>query len=237
METAAYFILILSILLQIAATVLALRLVWITEKIGAWVLVAVGITLMTARRGHTLYTIASPGVWLPPWPPKSSPLISSTFLLLGLTLIGPLFLGLKRRSDESLMQSEEKYRLLAMTVPAVVFKGYIDGTLDLFDDKVNEVVGYEKELFNSRRLKWTDLILPEDQEEAKAAFLKALQGNRFYVREYRVKSKDGQARLDSGAQSDRFKRARAKSITSAGSFLILPIAGWPRRPCEIPKRN
>lgn len=190
MENLTYLILILSILVQITATILALRLVWITEKISAWVLVASGITLMTARRGHTLYHSLTQGL-APNLTTEIIALISSSLLLIGLSLIGPLFRGIKRRSDESIMQSEEKYRLLAMTVPAVVFRGNIDGTLELFDDKVNEVVGYEKELFNSRRLKWTDLIVPEDQDAAKAAFIQALRGNKFYVREYRVKAKDG----------------------------------------------
>ena len=178
METIAYPILILSMLVQITATVLALRLVWTTGKIWAWLFVATGITLMAARRGFTLYHCVTQGL-----PPTVSTeiiaLISSSFLLLGLSLIGPLFVGLKRRSEESLMQSEEKYRLLAKTAPAVVFQGYIDGTIDLFDDKMTEIVGYDKELFISRKLKWTDLIFPQDQEAAKTAFIQALKGNGF----------------------------------------------------------
>ena len=65
-------------------------------------------------------------------------------------MIGPLFVGFKRLSEENLMQSEGKYRLLAKTAPAIVFRGYIDGTMELFDDKVKELLGYDKELFNSR---------------------------------------------------------------------------------------
>ena len=62
METLAYPILILSILVQITATILALRLVWTTGKIGAWLFVASGITLMTARRGSTLYHCITQGL-------------------------------------------------------------------------------------------------------------------------------------------------------------------------------
>jgi diguanylate cyclase (GGDEF)-like protein/PAS domain S-box-containing protein len=190
MENLSYAILILSILVQIAATILAVRLVWITNKIGAWAFVAMGITLMAFRRGSTLYHCITQGL-TPDLSTEIIALISSGFLLLGLSLIGPLFLGLKRRSEKLLMLSEEKYRLLANTVPAVVFRGYVDGSVDLFDDKVEEMVGYDKELFNSRQLKWTDLICPEDQETAKAAFIQALKGKGIYVREYRVKSKEG----------------------------------------------
>jgi diguanylate cyclase (GGDEF)-like protein/PAS domain S-box-containing protein len=189
MENLSYSILILSILAQIAAIILSLRLVWITKKFWSWVLVALGITLMTARRGSTLYYCIAQGL-TPNLTTEVIALISSSFLLLGLSLIGPLFLGLMRRTDELLMLGEEKYRLLANTVPAVVFRGYVDGSVDLFDDKIEEMVGYDKELFISRQLKWTDLICPEDQETAKVAFIQALKGKGCYVREYRVKSKE-----------------------------------------------
>lgn len=190
MATLAYLILILSILLQVAATVLALRLVWISEKLWAWILVAAAITLMTFRRGSTLYNCITTGL-APILSPEIIALIISILLVGGLYLIGPLFQGIKRRADESLRQSEEKYRLLAATVPALVYRGYSDGALELFDDKVVEMVGYDKEIFNSRRLKWTDLIYPGDLGSARAVLLQALKGNRFFVREYRVKHKDG----------------------------------------------
>jgi diguanylate cyclase (GGDEF)-like protein/PAS domain S-box-containing protein len=189
METIAYLVLILSVLLQVGATILALRLVWTTGKIWAWVFVAAGITLMTGRRGSTLYHCFIQGL-APPMSTEIIALISSGFLLLGLSLIGPLFRGIKRRADESITQCEMKYQLLAKTAPAVVFQGYMDGTIDLFDDKVKEIAGYDKELFNARKLKWTDLIFPEDQDAAKETFIQALKSNGFYVREYRLKSKD-----------------------------------------------
>ena len=37
-----------------------------------------------------------------------------------------------------------------------------DWSIDFFDDKIEDVTGYRKEEFDSRRLKWCDLILPED---------------------------------------------------------------------------
>lgn len=192
MGTSAYLILIFSILLQVAAAVLALRLVWISDKIVAWIFVAGGITLMAARRSATLYDWLTQGPMFTPavLATEIFGLISSGFLLLGLALIGPLFLGLQRRSEERLMESEEKYRLLTGTIPAVVFRGYRDGAVEFFDDKVAEVVGYEKEAFNTRGLKWTDLIYPEDLEPAKALLRQALKTNGFYVREYRVRHQD-----------------------------------------------
>jgi diguanylate cyclase (GGDEF)-like protein/PAS domain S-box-containing protein len=52
------------------------------------------------------------------------------------------------------------------------------------------MVGYEKEVFNSGHLKWTDLIYQEDLEPGKAILLHALRTKGFYVREYRVRHRD-----------------------------------------------
>ncbi|HLD46575.1 MAG TPA: PAS domain S-box protein, partial [Desulfobaccales bacterium] len=59
-------------------------------------------------------------------------------------------------------ESEAKYRLLVNQIPAVVFKGYQDWSVDFFDRKIETLTGYPKEEFDSRHLKWCDLILPED---------------------------------------------------------------------------
>jgi len=47
-------------------------------------------------------------------------------------------------------------------VPAVVFKSYMDWTIDFFDDKIEKLTGYKKEDFDSRRIKWSDLIFKGD---------------------------------------------------------------------------
>lgn len=96
----------------------------------------------------------------------------------------------RNQAQEALRDNEQKYRLLAATVPAVVFRGYSDGAVEFFDDKVAELVGYEKEDFNTGRLKWTDLIYQEDLEPAKAILRHALRTKGVYVREYRIRHRD-----------------------------------------------
>ncbi|MBI4794745.1 MAG: response regulator [Deltaproteobacteria bacterium] len=98
----------------------------------------------------------------------------------------------RRQSEEDLRKSEEKYRLLVNQIPAVVYKGYRDWSLDCFDCKIEEITGYSQEDFNSRRVTWRDLIFPEDVEQAKELFLEARKTNNFYVTEYRIKNKIGQ---------------------------------------------
>jgi PAS domain S-box-containing protein len=98
----------------------------------------------------------------------------------------------KMRSEQALKQSERNYRLLINNIPNIVFKGYADGSVEFFDDKIEKLTGYPKELFLTRRLKWTDLIVEEDRQMAQAKLIEALRGNRQYFREYRIRKKNGE---------------------------------------------
>jgi PAS domain S-box-containing protein len=98
----------------------------------------------------------------------------------------------KKRSEQALRESERNYRLLINTIPNIVFKGYPDGSIDFFDDKIEQLTGYPRELFLSRRLKWTDLIADEDRAMARERYLGALKGDKQYIREYRIRKSTGE---------------------------------------------
>ncbi|MBI5238582.1 MAG: PAS domain-containing protein, partial [Deltaproteobacteria bacterium] len=100
----------------------------------------------------------------------------------------------RKQMEEALRRSEEKYRLLVNQIPAMVFKGYADWSVEFFDDKIETLTGYKKEDFHCRRLKWCDVILPEDLDYATKVFLDALKSDGSYVREHRVLRKDGEIR-------------------------------------------
>jgi two-component system sensor histidine kinase UhpB len=100
----------------------------------------------------------------------------------------------RRQAERVLKESEEKYRLLVNQIPAVVYQGYVDWSIDFFDRKVEPLTGYYKEEFDCRKVKWADLILPEDLAEARGIFITALKGDKSFVREYRLKRKDGEVR-------------------------------------------
>jgi PAS domain S-box-containing protein len=187
-----YPIVIISVVIQFVAAALALRLCWITEKITAWVLIALAISFMALRRCFTLYEWTSRGIPLQPLDITTEMvgLVISALMLAGVAFIAPLFLVIKQ-SEKKVKQSEEKCRFLVANIPAVVFMGYRDGTVDFLDSKVTEVTGYPKESFDSRALKWPDIVAKEDVEEAKNAIIHALKAERSYVREYRIRHKDG----------------------------------------------
>jgi PAS domain S-box-containing protein len=106
-------------------------------------------------------------------------------------------LELARKEEErqealaALQRSEENYRMLVNNLPGVVFKGYLDWSIDFYDNKIEELTGYKREDFDSRRLKWCDVILPEDLQKVKNRFIKALKTNKLYKREYRIRTPKG----------------------------------------------
>jgi len=79
--------------------------------------------------------------------------------------------------------STESYQRVA------AYKGYKNGFADFYGYQIEAITGYSKEELKS--IKWVDLICDEDKASAKEAFVKALKGNKVYVREYRVRTKQG----------------------------------------------
>jgi len=98
----------------------------------------------------------------------------------------------RKRVEEELRQSETRYRHLINSIPSIVYRGYQDWSVDFMDEKVELLTGFSMEEFNSRKKKWSDLVVESDFEIAKRAFVQALKTNKFYVREYRIETKFGE---------------------------------------------
>lgn len=72
----------------------------------------------------------------------------------------------------------------------VAFRGHKDGTVEFFSDHIEIMTGYTKEDFNSKRLKWTDIVLSEYKDAIKKAFIKALKTDKTYMREYKIRGRN-----------------------------------------------
>jgi PAS domain S-box-containing protein len=90
----------------------------------------------------------------------------------------------------TLMERHDDFTLLINNIPAVVFKGYVDGSVDFFDQKIEAMTGYPRNEFESRQRKWTDLVLEEDFDAVKQAFVQGLKTDKSYVREYRIRNRE-----------------------------------------------
>jgi PAS domain S-box-containing protein len=97
-----------------------------------------------------------------------------------------------RQVDGALAESEMKCRLLLTNLPSIVYRGFKDWSVEFTDNKVEAITGYSPEEFNSKKMKWSDIILKEDIESAKESFIGALKTDDSYVREYRVKTSAGE---------------------------------------------
>ena len=124
----------------------------------------------------------------------------------------------RRRAEAALKESANQYRLLVKQIPAVVFKGYQDWSVDFFDRKIEKLTGYLKEEFDSRQLKWCDLVHPEDLDMFRGVFKQALKTDKSYVREYRIRKKDGEI-VWIQARGQIFCDAPVRLIMSAGYSL------------------
>jgi PAS domain S-box-containing protein/putative nucleotidyltransferase with HDIG domain len=64
--------------------------------------------------------------------------------------------------------------------------------MDFFDQKIEALTGYSPEDFNTRKLKWIDLILPDDLPDGKRKFIESMKLDKSCEWEYRIRKKDGE---------------------------------------------
>jgi len=133
------FILILSILLQFTAAFLALRLVWVTKRTPAWVLIALAICLMALRRGLTLYQLL---FYEAPTPLDQTTelvaLTTSILMVVGIARIGPLFLSMK--SSEEVLR-----RQMMQTCMDGIIANDLKGYIFIFNETAAKIFGYQPE--------------------------------------------------------------------------------------------
>ncbi len=142
----------LAVLFQFIAALSALRLIPLTGKKAAWLLIAVAIALMTARRFESLVNLLVPGVHREPDVSfEVTGLVISIFMMAGISLIRPVFEELaSSRKDLATMNeelsklSEEQKTLIARLQDALANVKTLRGLLPICASckKVRDDKGY-----------------------------------------------------------------------------------------------
>lgn len=183
-------ILLVSVLLQVAAAILALRLIRITGNLRSFVLIATAILLMTIRRAITLYRLVSGDVSLPPdLVAELVALATSALLLIGIALIAPIFFSIKG-SEETLRASEARYRGMVEAFPDAVVVVDHDGLITMANQQAVNQYGCvsEEDLVGRDAF---EMIVTEDQPHEIQLLQDNLEFGRIMNIEYPLVKKDG----------------------------------------------
>jgi len=95
----------------------------------------------------------------------------------------------RRLAEEALRQSEEQHRLLAETVPQIVWMARPDGSIEYFNGRWAEYTGAVLEA--TLGWGWLDVIHPDDRPRALEVWDRALRAGEPYEVEYRLRHHDG----------------------------------------------
>jgi|GEM_PF-722568 len=96
----------------------------------------------------------------------------------------------RKAVENSLRESEERFRELAELMPEVIFEMEMDGRLTFANRKAYDRFGYSKEELQ-QGLNAFDLMVPEDKDRAILNHSRIIAGENLGLNEYRARRKDG----------------------------------------------
>jgi len=190
MSLVVIIVLLASILLQVAAALLVLRLTRITENIRSSILIATAILLMTIRRAVTLYRLASGDVSLQPdLAAELVALVTSALMIVCIVWIAPLLLSIKG-SEEALRASEARYRGVVEAFPDAVVVVDLDGQITMANQQaVNQYGCVSEEDLVGRDV--FEMIVTEGQQHEIQILQDNLEFGKIMNIEYPLVKKDG----------------------------------------------
>jgi PAS domain S-box-containing protein len=97
----------------------------------------------------------------------------------------------KLHEEEALQGSLERLKLVVNNLPVALGRLHQDGTVDFLENKIEELTGFSPKEFAPGGRPFSEVIVEEDQEQVRKAFIHALDTGHTYVRQYRVRAKDG----------------------------------------------
>jgi PAS domain S-box-containing protein len=107
----------MTIVLQLMAAVLALRLIWITAQRTGWVVLALALILLALQRGLLFQQVAVGEVPLPPLISAVLGLGIAVCLVVGMAWIAPLFVLLRHAGEAEIQKQRAEYEMIFHAVP------------------------------------------------------------------------------------------------------------------------
>jgi diguanylate cyclase (GGDEF)-like protein/PAS domain S-box-containing protein len=182
----------ISMIAQLAAAFMALRIIANDRRNWGWIAVAGAVFTMFIERVLAAYYVVYTNLEKPP---------ESTFRLIDLFISLLIFVGVilikyrfvaTEKITEKLRQSEERYALAAQGANDGLWDwDLISGKLYL-SPRWKHTLGYEdKDIVDSPEA-WFNLVHPDDIDRLKAAISNSISKDSFHFeQEYRIREKDG----------------------------------------------
>lgn len=178
-----------SALCQFGAAVLALRLVKITGKVGAWWMIAAATSLMALRRCLTLFHLSTGrAVASLDLTSELAGLATSVLMVVGISWIAPLFLSIQRSKHEV----EEGRQILKAILDASPIGIFLvrDRTIEWTNGALQRMLDYTEENLEGQS---TRLIYPDGREYARVGLelYRQIQSQGTGQLDTRLRRKDG----------------------------------------------
>jgi PAS domain S-box-containing protein len=202
-----------SILIQLITAILALRLIKITRYYWSWILLAMAIGLMAARRIITFYDmITGAGAESVNLSAEITALAISVLMFIGILNIRPLLKNIysaKRDIEESNKRLEKEVELRKFAenlanANAIKFKNLAEHTpvMIWMSDQSSECTYFNQKWldFRGRKMEeekgsgWTEGIHPDDKQKTIDDYLSAFKNREHFELEYRLKNAKGEYR-------------------------------------------
>ncbi|MFB2877448.1 PAS domain S-box protein [Floridanema aerugineum] len=97
-----------------------------------------------------------------------------------------------QQTEEALRHSEQQFRMVAETMPQIVWTALPDGAVDYYNQRWTEFSGTPQTA--GYNWGWQPILHPEDEKRTVEAWKKAVQTGEFYECEHRLRRTDGEFR-------------------------------------------
>lgn len=99
----------------------------------------------------------------------------------------------RKRAEEALRESEQKYRAIVQNIPGMVYRANSDWKTEIVSG-VESLCGYTADEINSIPRGWLNIIHPDDRDAVEREGVLLIRERRVVVQPYRIIAKNGQTR-------------------------------------------